>query len=158
MGVIGTPEFNYLDGWVKTFGNIVYFNTKDIHCIQLSDESQPTSPAANPNCLSLSIKAWTFFLYYSVYQAPAQISSSDPVCLINSSASAQSGWQSFPFYSLSNLRIWELSSGRGPIYSSPQSILLSIFTAAMAAILWSNKSYCHWASSFTHSQNGKEKT
>ena len=24
MEVIGTPDFNYLDGWVNTFGNIVY--------------------------------------------------------------------------------------------------------------------------------------
>ena len=24
MDVIGTPDFNYLDGWVNTFGNIVY--------------------------------------------------------------------------------------------------------------------------------------
>ena len=25
-GVIGTPEFNYLDGWVNTFGNIMYLS------------------------------------------------------------------------------------------------------------------------------------
>ena len=24
MEVIGTPDFNYLDGWVSNFGNIVY--------------------------------------------------------------------------------------------------------------------------------------
>ena len=31
MEVIGKPDFNYLDGWVNTFGNIVYIHLTAIY-------------------------------------------------------------------------------------------------------------------------------
>ena len=38
MEVIGTPDFNYLDGWVNTFGNIVYVWT--LLTVQLQMQAQ----------------------------------------------------------------------------------------------------------------------
>ena len=37
MEVIGSPDFNYLDGWMNTFGNIVYIRPIRLHLCLLSD-------------------------------------------------------------------------------------------------------------------------
>ena len=50
MEVIGTPEFNYLDGWVNTFINIVYYN--------LSKPGLWTADHINPLLLCVCLLMW----------------------------------------------------------------------------------------------------
>jgi len=64
MGVIGTPEFNYLHGWVNTFGNIVYLIIyfRWPHIYSLHSHLMLCLSQSRNKRLIISIFAWLFVL------------------------------------------------------------------------------------------------